>query len=83
MALVTAGLMNKQVAGELGLSEITVKIHRGHAMRKMSAQVAGRPRADGREPRASSAEGASTLNVRMISRRRQSGTFRAVCGYRD
>ena len=36
MALVTAGLMNKQVAGELGLSEITVKIHRGQIMRKMS-----------------------------------------------
>jgi FixJ family two-component response regulator len=35
MALVTAGLMNKQVAGQLGLSEITVKIHRGHIMRKM------------------------------------------------
>ena len=35
MALVTAGLMNKQVAGELGLSEITVKIYRGHIMRKM------------------------------------------------
>jgi FixJ family two-component response regulator len=31
MGLVTAGLMNKQVAGELGLSEITVKIHRGAA----------------------------------------------------
>jgi FixJ family two-component response regulator len=38
MALVTAGLMNKQVAGELGLSEITVKIHRGHVMRKMNAK---------------------------------------------
>ena len=38
MALVTAGLMNKQVAGELGLSEITVKIHRGHIMRKMSVR---------------------------------------------
>ena len=38
MALVTSGLMNKQVAGELGLSEITVKIHRGHAMRKMEAR---------------------------------------------
>jgi FixJ family two-component response regulator len=38
MGLVTAGLMNKQVAGELGLSEITVKIHRGHLMRKMAAR---------------------------------------------
>jgi FixJ family two-component response regulator len=38
MALVTTGLMNKQVAGELGLSEITVKIHRGHAMKKMNAR---------------------------------------------
>ena len=38
MGLVTAGLMNKQIAGELGLSEITVKIHRGHVMRKMTAR---------------------------------------------
>jgi FixJ family two-component response regulator len=38
MGLVTAGLMNKQVAGHLGLSEITVKIHRGNLMRKMKAQ---------------------------------------------
>lgn len=39
MALVTAGRMNKQVAGELNLSEITVKIHRGSAMRKMGAKT--------------------------------------------
>jgi len=38
MTLVTAGLMNKQAAGEIGVSEITVKIHRGHVMRKMRAQ---------------------------------------------
>jgi FixJ family two-component response regulator len=38
ITLVTAGLMNKQIAGELGLSEITVKIHRGHVMRKMGAR---------------------------------------------
>jgi FixJ family two-component response regulator len=38
MAYVTKGLMNKQIAGELGLSEITVKIHRGHVMRKMGVR---------------------------------------------
>jgi FixJ family two-component response regulator len=38
MALVTSGLMNKQIAAEIGLSEITVKIHRGHVMRKMDAK---------------------------------------------
>jgi|SRR6185437_13488508 FixJ family two-component response regulator len=37
MALVVSGLMNKQVAGRLGISEITVKAHRGKVMRKMEA----------------------------------------------
>jgi FixJ family two-component response regulator len=38
MGYVTAGLMNKQVAGLIGLSEITVKIHRGNVMRKMGVR---------------------------------------------
>ncbi len=36
--LVTRGLMNKQVAAEIGLSEITVKVHRGNVMKKMAAR---------------------------------------------
>ncbi len=38
LSLVSAGLMNKQVAGELGVSEIMVKVHRGNVMRKMGAK---------------------------------------------
>jgi FixJ family two-component response regulator len=38
LALVSSGLMNKQIAAELGLAEITVKIHRGHIMKKMDAK---------------------------------------------
>jgi FixJ family two-component response regulator len=39
MGYVTAGLMNKQVAGFIGLSEITVKIHRGNVMRRMGVKT--------------------------------------------
>jgi FixJ family two-component response regulator len=35
MKLVTSGMMNKQIAGEIGVSEVTVKFHRGNVMRKM------------------------------------------------
>jgi FixJ family two-component response regulator len=38
LALVAAGLMNKQIAVEIGIAEITVKIHRGHVMKKMGAK---------------------------------------------
>jgi FixJ family two-component response regulator len=38
MGLVTAGLMNKQIAGEIGVTEVTVKLHRGNMMRKMGAK---------------------------------------------
>jgi FixJ family two-component response regulator len=38
MGFVTAGLMNKQIAAEIGVSEITVKVHRGNVMRKMGAR---------------------------------------------
>ena len=37
MALVVSGLLNKQIGGELGISEITVKAHRGKVMQKMMA----------------------------------------------
>jgi FixJ family two-component response regulator len=38
LSLVAAGLMNKQVAAEIGIAEITVKIHRGHIMKKMGTR---------------------------------------------
>jgi FixJ family two-component response regulator len=37
MAWVVAGRLNKQIASEIGVSEITIKVHRGHVMRKMGA----------------------------------------------
>ena len=42
VALVASGLMNKQVANELSISEVTVKMHRGSAMRKLGAKSVAR-----------------------------------------
>jgi FixJ family two-component response regulator len=42
MALVASGLMNKQVASELSISEVTVKMHRSSAMRKLGAKSVAR-----------------------------------------
>jgi FixJ family two-component response regulator len=53
MALIVAGLLNKQVGGELGISEITVKAHRGRVMEKMRARsFADLVKMSGRLPRA-------------------------------
>ena len=38
MTQVAAGLMSKQIAAKLGITEITVKVHRGHMMQKMKAR---------------------------------------------
>jgi FixJ family two-component response regulator len=46
MARVTGGLLNKQIAGELGLSEVTVKVHRGNVMQKMGAKMGAKSLAD-------------------------------------
>ena len=51
MELVVSGLLNKQVGGELGISEITVKAHRGQVMRKMKADSLPEPGDHGRAPR--------------------------------
>lgn len=50
-SLVAAGLLNKQVAAELGIAEKTIKQHRGHVVDKMAAQIAGRAGPDGRAAR--------------------------------
>ena len=57
MALVTGGLMNKQVAAEIGVTEVTVKVHRGNVTRKMGAKSL-----------AELVRMADVLNVRRITR---------------
>ena len=50
---VTSGLLNKQIAAELGASEKTIKVHRGQVMQKMEARIIGRPDSHGGETRPS------------------------------
>ena len=50
MRLVCAGLMNKQVAAEIGVSEVTVKVHRHNLMKKLDFGVIGRTGEDGGRP---------------------------------
>jgi FixJ family two-component response regulator len=50
MGLVISGLLNKQVGGELGISEITVKAHRGQVMPQDEGRLASAPRHNGRAP---------------------------------
>jgi FixJ family two-component response regulator len=57
MALVVSGMLNKQVAAELGISEITVKAHRGQVMRKMGA-----------DSLADLVRLAATLNITLVAR---------------
>jgi len=49
MALVVSGRLNKQVGGELGITEITVKAHRGKVMQKDAGRFSCRPGENGRE----------------------------------
>ena len=62
MALVVSGLLNKQVGGELGISEITVKAHRGQVMRKMKADSLPDLVTYGRAPRATVCAETLTVN---------------------
>ena len=65
MELVATGLLNKQIAGRLGISEKTVKVHRGRVMRKLRADslvdlVRIAQRVDARHPRDGRGEGYRT-----------------------
>jgi FixJ family two-component response regulator len=66
MALVISGLMNKQVGFELGIKEITVKVHRANIMRKMEASSL-----------AELVQMAAILHVTPVSKRRQQGLARS------
>jgi DNA-binding NarL/FixJ family response regulator len=66
MALVVSALLNKQVGGELGISEITVKAHRGHVMRKMKA--ASLPALVTMAARLGGASGSDTLTAHDLGR---------------
>ena len=82
MSLVVTGLLNKQIGGELGISEITVKAHRGKVMRKMNVRTlvalvnsAGRLKLEpytgqGRMKQAQSASPAASSSISALAWRR-------------
>ena len=57
LRLVVTGMLNKQIAGELGIAEKTVKIHRGHVTQKMEAGSVAELVRDGPEARSCPARG--------------------------
>jgi FixJ family two-component response regulator len=73
MALVVSGLLNKQVGGELGISEVTVKAHRGQVMRKMKAESLADLVTTAARLRASRPREASATNDRAGGRVKMSG----------
>ena len=83
LPLVVSGLLNKQAAAELGISEITIQIHRGKIMKKMEAGLAGRAGENGWEARntAQPRQGKSKRRRNsLIGRYHESGMRR--CGLR-
>ncbi len=82
MDRIVAGKLNKQVAGDLGISEITVKAHRGRVMRKMQAAILCRPREDGSTTpsRSGSHRASGTIDPLRAIRRAQELRERKVRG---
>jgi DNA-binding NarL/FixJ family response regulator len=83
IALVTSGLMNKQIAAEIGIAEITVKIHRGHIMRKNGCEVAARSGENGGDARdRARIRRAANLSMILRLRFRTHSLFTRLCSKR-
>ena len=80
MALVASGLMNKQVANELSISEVTVKMHRGSVMRKLGRKIRRDARADRGGARHPEVRRVPAPQLAM-SRRAVAGSLRTIPRY--